>query len=122
MVDQWEYKDFFWRVPEMEQVSVTVDLLTQARIEWWSESKSYIMREIQKWLDEGWEPMTQIGPDCWEMEKSSISNTSKWGPLAWMIWFIGLIATFGLAIFMLFGKTEVYKPTAFRVQMKRRKA
>jgi len=94
MPSQWEYKDFVWTHPKLSAGNCTADMLLMARTEWWSEAKELIMPEIQKWLDEGWEPTITIGPDCWDTKKITIRQGWRSG--------------------------EGYCPVAFRVQMKRK--
>lgn len=116
---QWEYKDFEWTYPDLRAAFATPDMLSAGRSEWWSDARSQIMVELQKWLDQGWEAATQVGPECWIVEESSISNISQWGCFNWLWWMIALIPTFGFAFFWLFQRSKVFRPVTFRVPMRR---
>jgi hypothetical protein len=114
---QWEYKDYIWKPPTTTAFA-TPDMLSTARVQWWSEARPLLTTELQKWFDEGWQPVGSVGPDCMEIEETKISSASKWNFFVWIMWFLSLVPSFGLTFFALFLRSTVYKPVAFRVQMR----
>lgn len=118
---QAEQKDFIWTDEAIKSGFASIDVLATMRREWWAQARSEIMRELQKWTSAGWEPMTEVGPECWEVEESKIATASHWTPFQWVAFFIFLIPFFGLPLLFLFQKSTVYRPIAFRVPMRRQR-
>jgi hypothetical protein len=117
---QTQYQDFVWIHPELKRVRATGDMVRSARTEWWSESRSRIMADMKSWLDTGWTPLSQVGPDCWKIEESKAMWFTLWTPGQWILWFLLLIPTYGLAFFALFFPASIYRPVEFRVPMIKR--
>ena len=72
---RYEYYEFDFTVEDgefLDLVRAYADLefnrdgLTkaQARVHFWQEHQSEIMPVFQELMDEGWEPITKIGPEC----------------------------------------------------------
>ena len=120
---EWEYKDFVWNVPRGAQPSLpgTAIGLADIRREGWLEARSVILSEIKKWQDEGWEPVIEIGPDCWELREVKRSVSATWTPFQWVAFLVFLCPMAGLPLLFLFQTNTWYLPVAFRVQMRRPK-
>lgn len=62
---EWVYRDFIFPFPpDFGWVSTGPGGITEtgARSEFWQRSQQAIRLELQKWLDDGWEPIGEIGP------------------------------------------------------------
>ena len=62
---EWVYRDFIFPFPpDFGWVSTGPggNTETGARSEFWQRSQQAIRLELQKWLDDGWEPIGEIGP------------------------------------------------------------
>jgi len=116
---QWEYKDYIMDPPPDPEAIATPDMLSTARVQWWSEVRPLVMEQLQKWYEDGWQPVSSIGPDCIEIDQISVSSCKFWNVLVWFIWFASLFTTFGLSFFFLFMRRNVYKAIGVRIQMRR---
>ena len=69
-VPEWEYDDFVmvWRDARYHKVGYALSLMDTAR-NWWPSVQQYILEEYQKWLDEGWESITEVGPSALVLEE-----------------------------------------------------
>jgi len=88
----YEYQEYEWRVfsendpdcvyaREGLLISDTGRALQQmtehgARTHFWQKYQKDILIDFQKWQDDGWRPITEIGAACVELEKSSTRTTS----------------------------------------------
>lgn len=122
MSNQWQHKDFVWEKSWIRQSQASADSTGWLRTEVWSHARSEILAELQKWSEDGWEPVVQVGPECWELERFEISAFTQWNIIHWIFWFISLLPSFGLTILFLFQRFTGYRPVAFRVPMRRRVA
>lgn len=88
-----------------------------ARQYFWDEYQNKLLVDLQNELDQGWEPITQVGPSAIKMrsyEKNAEPDLSD--VLFW-------IATVGLGLlYQLLNPTKIlyYEPTEFRVALRRR--
>ena len=119
MAENWEYKEFCfpyrpgWSWYRLGMGGTTD---TSARFSFWSGSQRFILPEIQKWLDEGWEPIGEIGPSAITLHYyRSLGKTG--GDLVLGVFLT--LCTFGL--YLLIGWNEYVEPQEFRVQMRRKK-
>ena len=54
---------------------------------WWAVSKKDIMRELGPLIDDGWEPMEPVGPQCWTHKikrKSEFAQCNLFGKAMWI--------------------------------------
>jgi hypothetical protein len=40
-----------------------------ARVFYWSDNQSWILPELQKYMDEGWQPLTEVGPNAYAFRR-----------------------------------------------------
>ena len=65
VVTEWMYRDFIFQFPPdfgWVYRGPGGNSETEARSEFWQRSQQAIRLELQKWLDDGWEPIGEIGP------------------------------------------------------------
>ncbi len=116
---EWEYKDFVYKwSPGQIWVNVGRQGYTMpaARAWFWQEYQRYIMDELQKWLDEGWEPVGEVGPSSIEVRTFTSAKLSTFG---WL--FIIVLSLFTLFLPLLFIWDQYAEPTEFRLKMRRPK-
>ena len=118
MSAQWEYKDFVYSYkPGWSWCKIGSGGYSQAgaRIEFWQMSQKYILPELQKWLDNGWEPIGEVGPSGITLHTyKSLAKTP--GQAVWTM--ISTIMTAG--VYLLIAADWYAEPREFRVQMRRR--
>lgn len=117
---EWEYQDFIyrWAPRHRQQICVNYYSVPEARLHFWQESQATIKREVQTWLDKGWEPVGEIGPSAIQLRsyKSLIQGSD---PIEFILQGCLVVATLGLAYFGL--RKDFVEPTEFRVTMRRKK-
>jgi hypothetical protein len=101
---------------------------TQARLEAWKSVQSNVRRELQKWFDEGWEPVSEVGPASVTVRSFKAIEGTKRNPIRgsltssivlWL-WIVGVIGTVGLLfLFVPLRVSDYLEPTEIRIQMKR---
>jgi hypothetical protein len=91
-----------------------------ARIKFWQESQSWIMVEIRKLMDQGWEPLTEIGPGG--MTLSYKKKYFDWDFFGWVIYLLIGFGSFGILLILwpFFVSHQVAIPQEFKVSMRRR--
>jgi hypothetical protein len=86
MVGEWEYKEYvrdYAHFVEGERpwamlgTQVTRPIV---RYEWWVKMKSSLLEDIQEWIEQGWEAVGDIGPDCLEIEETQKTDFMIRGP------------------------------------------
>lgn len=122
-IREWEYKNFVYPFPkDFMWVRLGSKGYTEsgAKLEFWQNGQRRILPELQKWLDQGWEPLGEFGPGCIEI-KTYWSHKDK--PAGYWVWFtIAGLFTFGLSLFLaLIDVSHIAEPTIFIVQMRRPK-
>lgn len=67
-VTQWEYRDFVYTYPEGKGPWRACGSRTYRRQDIWNEQQMFLLPKLQEWLDEGWEPITEVGVGALEWE------------------------------------------------------
>ena len=110
---RWEHKDFVYTWSHKQtwyRSSQYSD--TQVRVDVWMNYQSKISAELQKWYDEGWQPVGEVGPSS-----IKIQQYKQWDGIAAVWW---TIFTAGLALLIApFLRESFTEPTEFRLQMRR---
>ena len=92
---EWEYKDFAIKYSPGERGKVYIGpggyTIPGGRLFFWQSAQASIMKKLQGWLDEGWQPIGEVGPACYQ-----IRTYKKWQPDA-ATWILGIM-TFGLLL------------------------
>ncbi len=121
--ENWEYKDFVDSFPPKGKAG-WVGLgpggysVAGAKLEFWQDWQSTILPELQTWLDQGWEPISEVGPGSIQIRTYRTLRFSVGG---WIIFIILVIMTFYLfLIYALLTIPEYAEPVEFRVSMRRR--
>jgi hypothetical protein len=110
---QWHYKDFVytWSHKETWYRSSNYND-TQVRVDVWMNYQSKISALLQKWYDEGWQAVGEVGPSS-----IKIHQYKEWDGIAAVWW---TIFTAGLALIIApFLRESFTEPTEFRLQMRR---
>ena len=118
----WEYKDFVFKFKRGENFLCTKGgryTYKTALTKFWDVSQNYILRDLQDWENEGWEPISETGPAALRLREFV---AIKWEAGGW-VWFTFVtIITAGVGLLMLpFGMAPYIEPVEYRVQMRRRK-
>jgi hypothetical protein len=120
----WEYKDFIYDSWQPDETWSCVSYrdnywLAEARQFFWETSRDRIMAELQKWLDQGWELLEDVGPDAIAVSQveRKVNNAQIIDVFLW-------IMTLGIAFILQYWlnnprRVTVYKPVEFRVKMRR---
>jgi len=124
---EWEYQDFVQIWPPGRRGWICISdrsgyTIPEARIYFWQETQAAITKELQKWLDDGWEPVGEVGPSAIQLRtyKSATQGTTTMGGIMLALF---VIMTFGLGlIFVLLAQDTFVEPTEFRVTLRRPKA
>jgi hypothetical protein len=88
--------------------------------EFWGKSQQDILVELQKWLDDGWEPVTEVGPSAIKLEtKKSYQAKPKF---YWIIQVVLACFTLGLSLLLVLLQRDVLTfASSFEVKMKKPK-
>lgn len=116
---EWEYRDFTitWNKGQTGWVAAEHYPEPAARMYYWQNIQSSVMPDLQILLDEGWQPVTEIGPACIQLRHyKSLEGTSWLMIIAWIVF------SWGLAIFLLpFLGSWKFQMIGFHVQLRRPK-
>lgn len=110
---QWQYKEYVyaWSHDQTWYNSRQYDD-AHVRTDVWLSYQSRIGEELQKWYDEGWEPIGEVGPSC-----IRLNYFSKWNAAGAIVF---TILTAGLGIILTpFIRIQVTEPAEFRLRMRR---
>jgi len=115
----YEHKDFVyrWKVSRRPWRCVTSngDFLL-ATLEWWQGHQSWLLPKLQKYLDQGWEPLTEVGPNAY-VTRDFKSLTKATGCLDALLMFCVVIGTFGFGLFFI--RSLYTEAVEFRVKLRR---
>jgi hypothetical protein len=120
---EWEYKDFVYEFEPPGRgmwAKLGSGGYTEAgaKLEFYQNSQYEISAEIQKWLDEGWQPVSQIDSSCVEL-RTGYSHRDKSAGY-WLMMAFFSIPSFGLVLlFALLSRSHIAEPERFVVQMRR---
>ncbi len=98
----WEYKDFVYPFEKKGVASFRNGSDVESRAWFWTCYQFSILPELQKWLDEGWQPLTEVGLAGFKLR-----------------WYKKFVDSRDVVYFM---RSNVCEPVEFRVKMRRRKA
>ena len=119
VVTEWEHKDFrlTWDGRTTGWISAEHYTEPAAKLDYWQNYQSVIMPRLQPLLDEGWQPMGEIGPACIQLRHyKSLQGASWFGIL------LGTIASFGLLLLILpFMGTWKFQMIGFELRLRRPK-
>ena len=119
---EWEYTDFVYKfLPPGQGMWAKLGSGAYseagAKLEFWQNSQREITAELQKWIDEGWEPVGEVGSSCIEI-KTGYSHRDK-SPLYWILFLLFSIPTFGvLFLIALLARSNIAEPIRFVLQMR----
>lgn len=115
-IREWEYKDFVWTFSG-GGVSLSKFggyTMAGARAEVWSQCQSAILSDLQEDLDEGWEPIGEIGPTA-----LTFRDTLR---LNWGAYIVAGVFTMGVGLLAPFFFLDTWTiPIEFRVRLRRPK-
>lgn len=117
-----QFADFVWRPSNRVYATLgsnaSIDA-TVVRENWWQQARPQIMSELQEYMNEGWQPITAPGPDCWECKNYKEDITKNWTAIGWIIWLIALFMFMFIPIIFMMMKNDIYEIVAFRIQLRR---
>jgi len=117
---EWEYRDFTvtWTKGDMGWVNAEYYPEPSARMYYWQNIQGHIMPQLQLLLDEGWQPITEIGPACIQLRYYRSLEGANWIQIAAMV-----VTSFGLMLFLLpFMGSWKFQLVGFYVQLRRPKS
>ena len=119
--DKYEYKKFVWKWSN----TGTIWPLTNEhpewarRKDWWAEKQREIKLALQKELDNGWEPISEVGPDAIELyyEKKQVP---RFGLFEIILWIVTLSVVFWIHLLAGLYDTYTYcSPIGVVVELRR---
>jgi hypothetical protein len=118
----YEFQDFRWKLLANQHIinDTSPTGIARAQERWWAQEQQEILHELQGWLEQGWEPVTPPGPDCYEISVHRAPLFRSWR--GWALFIAFSIVCLGIPLLLqwLFGfYHETYYASAFRVQLKR---
>jgi len=125
LATEWEYQDFIYNFAPPGQglwakLGSGAYSVAGAKLEFWQSSQYEITAELQKWLDEGWQPVGEVGSSSVEI-RTSYSHRDK-SAAYWLVFLVFSIPTFGLLFLIaLFARSEIAEPMRFVLKMRRPK-
>lgn len=126
MSTQWEYKDFVWTSTTQRWVILgsNYNEVTASQM-WWQEDRNAILSELHSWTDQGWEPVGNIGPECYQLRKYTRSRLANQTGAQWVFDIVMLFITLGLWLIMMLlyalAQDSYVEPVSFRLPMRRRR-
>jgi hypothetical protein len=115
-IRDWEYKDFVWTFTSggINLSNFGGYTMAGARHEVWSECQSAILSDLQQDLDNGWEPIGEIGPTALKFRDTLRLN--------WGAYIVAGIFTMGIGLLAPFFFLNTWAiPVEFRVRLRRPK-
>lgn len=120
MVNNWEQKDFVFEYnPGWSWVRIdsgSGNTPSEARQYFWQESQRFVLPKLQKWRDDGWEPVSEVGPSAIELRYYKSMGKTFGDKL---LGFLALAVSLGFLVFWV--RSEYVEPKEFRVTMRRKK-
>ena len=114
----WEYKEFVYTFPPKSGWAVVERggySEAGAKLEFWQMMQQEIWNELQEWLDEGWEPVGEVGPAGITVR---YYRKFHYTAVGWVFIIVFAVWTFGLLLLFL-TRTQFAEPVEFRVRMRR---
>lgn len=89
MQGEWEYHTIESTAPKVQYFDVVVGADTtseaSARLTFWYKRQAEIMQTFQPWLDNGWEPVGEIGPGVLILTTSAEHSKGFFGDAVWYV-------------------------------------
>lgn len=120
---RWEFMDYVWK-PSGQVAITSAGSVSQAqalvaRDEWWQRFRPAIMQDMQQYLAVGWEPITALGPDCWECKVYTEPVTEGWSKIGWLVYLVAVFVFAFIPLIVLVFNNAVYEIVSFRTQLRR---
>jgi hypothetical protein len=118
----YEFQDFRWKLLANQHIinDSSPAGIARAKERWWAQEQQEILKELQGWLDQGWEAVQPPGPDCYEINVHRESMIK--GRRGWVLFIFFTILTAGILLLILgiIGFIdERYYASAFHLQLRR---
>jgi hypothetical protein len=115
-----ETKDFVWRWSPGERGWYQPGFSGEqgARLYFWNNSQVNLLPALQKDINEGWTPVTEVGPAAFNLRSFEVTEHT-FGFINVVLWFVTFGISFLFDLFSGFGAYKVtrYEPVEFRVVM-----
>ena len=76
----WYYEDFVYRYPPgsrpMGKFGIAVNIL-QVKHSFWDRYQNELLPIVQQWLDDGWQPVSEIGPSALVIDDQQQSKVGQ---------------------------------------------
>jgi hypothetical protein len=112
----WEYQDFVFSYPAGSRPSRIAISIVQTRYDIWMNVKPQITAELQKWIDNGWEPVGDIDQSGLRWRSYKQMHVE---PISIIL--IPLVLGLLLLLFDLMSPRECEEVTEYRLSMRRLK-
>lgn len=125
MSPQYQHKDFVYSLSNRSswcKVNSNGGYTdSEAKSYFWNTFQSEILPELQKELDSGWEPITEVGPAAVSLHVKK-EYFFDWGCMGWFIYVIGGLVSFGVGFILipLFWVDWIARPSKVQVKLRRK--
>lgn len=120
---EWDYDDFIYKFNRGESfcnIGKNGYSHNSARAAFWKNYQSSILPLLQRRLQEGWTPISEVGADAISLREFI---AIKWSTGGWVWFFLVTIFTMGAGLLMLFfGLATFVEPVEFKVKLRRIKS
>ncbi|HTX92276.1 MAG TPA: hypothetical protein VMC09_13785 [Anaerolineales bacterium] len=113
-------KDFVWNGPDGWWYQPGLEGELGARVYFWNNFQGKILPLLQNELDDGWKPITEIGPSGFKLRDYEVTKHT-FGVMNVVLWFITLGISFIFDLLSGFGAYKVrrYEVVEFRATLTR---
>ncbi len=111
---QWEYYEFHLTWEKTYWIRCSKSSEAEARLDYWQSYQSVIMEKLQEYLDQGWQPLTEIGPAAIQLiTKKTVVKTDLVRSV------LGAPFTYGISLLMM--RDWFFFMTGFYIKLRRPK-
>jgi hypothetical protein len=121
-IPSWEHKDFVYDFPAgcmWARIGEGGYTEAGARLEFWQNYQKDILRELQKWTDQGWQPIDEVGPASIQIKTYRALRYDWFG---WILFVVFTLLTFYLwGVFAYLTRPSYAEPTEFNISLRRQR-
>lgn len=119
---EFAYTDWILEFPAALRRSLSIGLsgrgapsIEEVRQRIWSAYQNVVTAELQKWIDQGWQPVDKPGPSCLEMRIAKDYRDKSL--IYWLLMIIAIPVTAGISLLVALLPRPFVEPTRFVVKM-----
>ncbi len=120
---EFAYTDWILEFPAALRHSLSIGLsgrgapsIEEIRQRIWSAYQNVVTAGLQKWMDQGWQPVNMPGPSCLEMRIAKDYRDKN--VLYWILMIIAIPVTAGISLLVALLPRPFVEPTRFIVKMR----